>query len=59
MGKIAKNYVYNLLYQILLLVVPLIMAPYLARTIGADGTGEYAYVNSVVSIITTFSLLGK
>ena len=58
MGKIAKNYVYNLLYQILLLVVPLIMAPYLARTIGADGTGEYAYVNSVVSIITTFSLLG-
>lgn len=58
MGKILKNYIYNLLYQLVVLIVPLVTAPYLARVLGADGTGVYSYVNSVASLICTFVMLG-
>ena len=58
MGRIAKNYIYNLMYQLLVLLVPLITAPYLARVLGSEGTGIYSYVHSMTSIICTISLLG-
>ncbi len=58
MGKIGKNYIYSLLYQILVLLAPIVTAPYLARVIGADNLGVYSYVSSSGSIITTISLLG-
>ena len=58
MGKIAKNYLYNVAYQILILLTPIITAPYLARVLGADNLGIYSYVSSSGNIITTISLLG-
>lgn len=58
MGKIGKNYIYSVLYQILVLIAPIITAPYLARVLGADSLGIYSYVSSSGSIITTISLLG-
>ena len=58
MGKIVKNYVYNVAYQILVLIVPIVTAPYLARVLGADNLGIYSYVNSSGNIITTIALLG-
>ena len=43
MGKksITRNYIYNMAYQVLILVLPLITTPYLARVLGAEGTGIY------------------
>lgn len=58
MNKLIKNYIYNLLYQMFLIVVPLITAPYLTRVLTSDSLGTYDYVNSVVSIITTLGLIG-
>ena len=58
MGKITKNYVFNLFYQLLVFIVPLVTAPYLARTLGPDETGVYAYVYSLASLITTIVMLG-
>ena len=58
MGKITKNYIYNLVYQLFILLVPLVTAPYLARTLGAVGTGIYGYVYSMTSMICTIVLLG-
>ena len=58
MGKIAKNYLYNAAYQILVLIAPIITAPYLARVLGASNLGIYSYVNSSGNIITSISLLG-
>ena len=58
MNKLAKNYIYNVLYQVFLIVVPIITAPYLTRTISSGFLGIYDYVNSVVSIITTIGLIG-
>lgn len=58
MGKITRNYIYNLAYQILVLIVPLITAPYLARVLGPKGTGIYSYIYSMTTIICTFVMLG-
>ena len=58
MNKLVKNYIYNVLYQMFLIIVPLITAPYLTRVLTSDSLGIYDYVNSVVSIITTIGLLG-
>lgn len=58
MNRLVKNYIYNVLYQIFLIVVPLITAPYLTRTLSSSALGVYDYINSVISIITTFGLIG-
>lgn len=58
MNKIVKNYIYNVLYQIFLIVVPLITAPYLTRILSSSVLGVYDYINSVISVITTFGLMG-
>lgn len=58
MNKLVKNYIYNMLYQIFLIIVPLVTAPYLTRTLTSNSLGIYDYINSIISIITTFGLLG-
>lgn len=58
MGKIIKNYLYNGLYQIFVIIVPLITAPYLARVLGATHLGIYSYVNSASNLIVNIGLLG-
>lgn len=56
--SIKKNYIYNLTYQILTLIVPLITIPYLSRVIGADGIGTFSYVESISSYFVLFATLG-
>ena len=58
MGRIAKNFIYNVLYQLFTLIVPLITVPYLARILGAKNLGIYGYVRSLTVIITTIGLVG-
>ena len=58
MGRIGKNYVYNLAYQIIVLLAPIVTAPYLARVVGAERLGIYSFVSSSGNIIITLSLLG-
>ena len=56
--NIKKNYIYNLSYQILLLITPLVTTPYLSQVLEADGIGEVSYAESVVSYFTLFAILG-
>ena len=56
--SIRKNYIYNVFYQILLLVVPLIVTPYLSRVLGPDGVGTVSYAESVVAYFTLFATMG-
>ena len=66
-GKISKfkeknrlgiNYVYNLSYQILSMIIPLITTPYLSRVLGTENIGIYSYVASVTAYFTLFSTFG-
>lgn len=54
--KVIKNYLYNVVYQILLLLVPLITVPYIARVLGPDLVGINSYTNSWM---TFFMLVGQ
>jgi len=53
-----KNYIYSLSYQILLMIVPLITTPYIARVLGVDGAGIYSYTTSNVTYFTMLGILG-
>ena len=56
--SITKNYLYNLAYQILILILPLITTPYLSRVLGAKGTGIYSYTYTIVNYFVLFGSLG-
>ncbi len=56
--NIKKNFIYNVLYQILIMILPLITTPYIARVIGANGVGVQSYTYSVVNYFVLFAMLG-
>lgn len=56
--SITKNFIYNVFYQVLIIITPLITAPYLSRMLGPDGVGTVSFAESVVSYFTLFAALG-
>lgn len=56
--KLIKNLFYNVSYQILTLLLPLITTPYLSRVLGAKGVGEYAFTYSNTNYFVLFGMLG-
>lgn len=57
-GRIRENYIFNVLNQVLSLVVPFISAPYLSRVLGADGIGSYSYHESIVAYFVLIAAFG-
>lgn len=55
---VKKNYIYNLAYQILAMLAPLITTPYISRILGAKNIGIYSYTLSIVTYFTLFLVLG-
>lgn len=58
MNSIKKNFMYNAFYNVLVLILPLITAPYISRIMGAERIGIYSYSYSVASYFGLFILLG-
>ena len=56
--SVKKNYIYNLTYQILIMIVPLITTPYLSRVLGAEAIGIYSYTLSITTYFILFGSLG-
>lgn len=56
--SVTKNYLYNLIYQILVLILPLITAPYISRVLGAENIGIYSYTISIATYFILFGSLG-
>ena len=56
--SIKLNYIYNVSYQILTLITPLITTPYLSRVLKVDGIGLYSYTSSLVSYFIMVAALG-
>lgn len=56
--SIKKNYIYNVLYQILTIMIPLITTPYISRILEADGVGTVSYIRSVETYFGLVAALG-
>ena len=56
--SLKRNITYNFVYQLLILVLPLMTAPYLSRVIGAEGVGVYSYSYSVATYFVYLVMLG-
>ena len=56
--SITKNYIYNVSYQVLILITPLITTPYLSRVLEADGIGIFSFTSSIVTYFMMFAALG-
>lgn len=53
-----KNYFYNLIYQLFLVIVPLVVTPYISRVLTVDGVGKYSFSFSIITYFTIFGALG-
>lgn len=58
LSTIKKNFIYNVIYQLLLVILPLISVPYVSRVMGAEAMGEYSYTYSIVTYFMLISMLG-
>lgn len=56
--SVKRNYIYNVLYQMLVVILPVITTPYLARRLGAEGIGTYGYTISMATYFILFGSLG-
>ena len=56
--SVVKNYIYNLAYQILILILPLVTTPYISRVLGAENIGIYSFALSISAFFILFGSLG-
>lgn len=53
---IIKNFLYNVGYQVFIILLPIITVPYVSRVLGSEGVGINAFTNSIIQY---FVLLGS
>lgn len=56
---VAKNFIYNLIYQMLIILLPLITTPYLSRILKSEGIGIFSYTCSIVTFFILFGSVGS
>ncbi|RXA74293.1 flippase, partial [Pediococcus acidilactici] len=56
--KIVKNFLFNVSYQVFILLVPLVTTPYISRVLGSEGVGINAYTNSIIQYFILFGSIG-
>ena len=57
-NKLFRNVFFNYIYEIFIIIIPLITTPYISRVLRAEGVGIYSYTTSLVTYFCTFSVLG-
>lgn len=53
-----KNFIYNIIYQVFIFIIPLISTPYISRVLGVDNVGIYSYTYSIVYYFMLGGLIG-
>lgn len=56
--SLTKNYLFDLLYSMLQLFIPIITTPYISRILEAEGVGKISYVQNIVTYFVLFATLG-
>ncbi|WP_054199119.1 flippase [Clostridium baratii] len=55
---VIKNYLYNLMYQLMVILLPIITIPYISRVLGVDGIGEYALTSTYAQYFVFLGMMG-
>lgn len=53
-----RNLIYNISYQILAYIAPILTTPYISRVLGASNIGKYSYGYSIAYYFVLFTMLG-
>ncbi len=53
-----KNYIYNVIYRLSICILPLIVTPHVARVLGAEQVGIYAFSSTIACYFIMFGKLG-
>ena len=56
--SIKLNFMYNALYELLVISIPLITTPYLSRVLGPQGLGNFTYAYAIACYFIMFMQLG-
>lgn len=56
--KLRHNFIFNLITQVLTVLTPLIISPYISRVLDVKLIGDYNYCYSIVSIFGLFANMG-
>lgn len=56
--KLGKNYIYNTLYQLLMILMPLVTTPYAARVLGPEKLGIYSFTGANVNYFILLANIG-
>ena len=56
--KVVKNFLYNISYQLLTIILPLITVPYVSNILGAEGIGDYAFTFANTQYFVLFGMVG-
>lgn len=57
-NSIAKNGVFNVIYNVANILFPLIISMYVSRILMPDGIGQVSYAQNIASYFVTFASLG-
>lgn len=58
MRKTVNNIIYNGVYQLLILALPIITMPYVSRVLGRQALGKYSFVSSIAMLLSYVILMG-
>ncbi len=57
-NSLGKNFVFQIFYDLITLFVPLLVSPYLTRTLGSSSLGVYSYTYSIAYYFVVIAMLG-
>ena len=57
-SSLKKNVVFNIIYQLVQIGVPILLIPILSGRLKTNGNGNYAFLHSIVQYFSYFALLG-
>lgn len=58
MASVKKNYFYNLIVQLLAIILPVVTTPYVTRVLGNENLGIFNYAQSIVNYFILFGCIG-
>ena len=56
--SVTENIFFNMLYQVLVTVLPILTTPYIARTLGLHSNGIHSFTESIVTYFIIFGAIG-